>query len=87
MNNIKRVAAIIGIVLIASMYIISFISALFATEYSNGLFLASIFCTIVFPIMIYGFITVYKFVHKDDLPKDSTKQNNPDNSKPTNTQN
>jgi uncharacterized BrkB/YihY/UPF0761 family membrane protein len=66
MNKVKRIAAIVGIVLIASMYIISFISAFVASEYSNGLFLASIFSTVVIPIMIYGFITIYKYVHKND---------------------
>jgi putative hydrolase of the HAD superfamily len=66
MKNVKRIAAIIGIVLIASMYLISLISAFVATEYTNGLFLASIFSTIVIPIMIYGFIAIYKYVHRND---------------------
>ncbi len=66
MSKVKRIAAIVGLVLIVSMYIISFLSALFATEYSSGLFMASIFSTIVIPIMIYMFITVYKWVHKKD---------------------
>ncbi len=66
MSKVKRIAAIIGLVLIVSMYLISFLSALFATEYSYGLFMASIFCTIVIPIMIYLFIAVYKMVHKND---------------------
>ena len=66
MSKVKRIAAIIGLVLIASMYLISFLSALFATEYSYGLFMASIFSTIVIPIMIYLFIVVYKMVHKKD---------------------
>ncbi len=66
MSKVKRIAAIVGLVLIVSMYIISFLSALFATEYSYGLFMASIFSTIVIPIMIYMFITVYKWVHKKD---------------------
>ncbi len=66
MSKVKRIAAIIGLIFIASMYLISFLSALFATEYSYGLFTASIFSTIVIPIMIYLFITVYKWVHKKD---------------------
>ncbi|HWT76480.1 MAG TPA: hypothetical protein VN258_17420 [Mobilitalea sp.] len=68
MNKVKRIAAIIGIVLISSMYLISFISAFFASKYSSGLFLASIFSTIVIPIMLWWFITVYKWVHRGDNP-------------------
>lgn len=66
MNKVKRVAAIIGIVLIASMYVISLISAFVATEYSNGLFLASIFTTFVVPVFIWFFLFFYKMTHKDD---------------------
>ena len=73
MNKVKRIAAIVGIVLIVSMYLVSFISAFVATEYSNGLFLASIFSTIVIPIMIYGFIAIYKYVHRDDKPETDNK--------------
>lgn len=75
MKKVKRIAAMIGVILIASMYVISFVSALFASKYSNGLFLASIFSTVAIPIMIYAFITVYKIVHKDDKPELSGNQN------------
>lgn len=79
MNKVKRIAALVGIVLISSMYLISFISALFASEYALGLFLTSIFSTITIPIMIYGFIAVYKYVHKNDIQKNNDNANNSDN--------
>lgn len=66
MNKVKRIAAIIGIILICSMYLISLLSAFFASEYSNGLFAASVFSTIVIPILIWWFLTIYKWVHKND---------------------
>ena len=66
MNKVKRIAAIIGIVLILSMYVISFVSAIFASEHAAGLFMASIFCTVVIPIMIWFFIIVYQRVHRED---------------------
>jgi hypothetical protein len=71
MNKVKRIAAIVGIVLIASMYLVSLLSAFFATKYSNGLFLASVFSTIVIPIIIWWYITIYKWVHKNDEPADA----------------
>jgi hypothetical protein len=42
------------------------VSALFSSKQAPGLFLASVFSTIVIPIMIYGFITIYKYVHKEN---------------------
>ncbi|MGB4657763.1 MAG: hypothetical protein WBI07_01125 [Mobilitalea sp.] len=75
MKKVKRISAIVGIILIASMYIISFISAIFATEKAPGLFLASVFCTIVIPIMIHIFIATYKYVHKNDIQEEQEDGN------------
>jgi len=68
-NMKKRIASIIGIILILSLYIVSLVSAIFAKEV-KGLFAASVFCAIVLPIMIWWFITVYKWVHKKDNNND-----------------
>jgi uncharacterized BrkB/YihY/UPF0761 family membrane protein len=76
MKKVKRIAAFIGIALILSMYLLSLISAIFATEQFPGLFLASVFSTIVIPIMIYLFIAVYKYVHKNDKPETSDNTTN-----------
>lgn len=70
MSKIKRIAAIIGLIFIALMILLTILSAIFATEYSYGLFMASIFSIIVVPLMIYLFIAVYKMVHKKDKPEE-----------------
>lgn len=69
MKKIKRIAAVIGIVLISSMYIISIISAIFSSKQAPGLFLASIFSSVIIPIMLYCFVEIYKYVHKNDFKK------------------
>jgi Na+/melibiose symporter-like transporter len=79
-NKVKRIAAIVGIVLILSLYALSFISALFATEYSHGLFAASVFSTIVIPIMVWWFITIYKWVHRNDKKQEPGSLSAPDES-------
>jgi uncharacterized BrkB/YihY/UPF0761 family membrane protein len=76
MDKIKRIAAIIGVILIGSMYLITLISAFFATEKAPGLFLASAFCTVVIPLMIYAFVAVYRWVHRNDDPKPEDKASN-----------
>jgi len=62
--TIRRILAIIGIVLLLSLYLSSLISAIFAKPYASGLFTASLFCTIVIPVLLYGFMLMYKVVHK-----------------------
>ncbi len=74
MNKVKRISAIVGIALIAAMYILFFVSSFFATEYSNGLFLACLFSTIVIPIFIWFFQVFYKLAHKNDDANSSTNK-------------
>jgi putative hydrolase of the HAD superfamily len=74
--NVKRIAAIIGIVLFACMFLVFILSAFFAKENSNSLFLASMFSIIVIPIVIWWFMIIYKWVHKNDIPRSTDDQNN-----------
>lgn len=74
MKKVKRISAIIGIILILSMYLLSLLAAIFATEKAPGLFLASIFSTLVIPILIYMFYASYKWVHRDDPPMDDSEK-------------
>ena len=60
----KRIAAIIAIVLILSLYIVFLVSNFISKKESPGLFAAAFFCSIVIPIMLWWFIAVYKWVHK-----------------------
>ena len=52
----KRVAAIIGIVLLAGLYVLTFISALIGTESSGRMFRFSLGMTIAVPIFLWIFI-------------------------------
>lgn len=66
MKKVKQIAAIVGVVLLVGMYLISLIAAITASEHAHALFLASVFSTIVIPILIYAFLMIYKLVHKKD---------------------
>ena len=51
----KRVAAIIGIILLAGLYLLTFISALIGTDSSGRLFRFSLGMTIAVPIFLWIF--------------------------------
>lgn len=73
MKNVKRIAALLGVVLIAFLFIMFFISAFFTTETSHAFFLASLYSLVVFPILIYVYIMIYKITRKnknEDKPED-----------------
>lgn len=65
MKKARQIAAIIGIVLLVGMYVATLITALFASEYAHGMFMASLFSSLVVPVMIYMFMQFYKWTHKD----------------------
>lgn len=70
MKKMKRIGAIIGIILILSLFLLLIISAVIAKENNSGLFMAALFSIIAIPIMIYGYIAVYKYVHRNDPKAD-----------------
>lgn len=75
MKNFKRIFAIIGVILLLALPVILILSAFFATKESHSFFVASLFSIIVLPILLYGYIMIYKIIHKDK----NNKQND-DNS-------
>ena len=70
MNKVKRISAIIGIIAILSLYLVTLLLAIFASDKAPGLFMASAFCTVIIPIMIHLFLAVYERVHKKPGIKD-----------------
>lgn len=64
-KKIKRVLAIIGVVLIVCMYLVSFVSSLANWEFAHGLFLASLYCTFVIPVIIYIIQMIYRLTNKN----------------------
>ena len=52
----KRVAAIIGIILLVALYVLTFVSALIGTESAGRLFRFSLGMTVAVPIFLWIFI-------------------------------
>lgn len=57
--NSKRIVAIVGLALLALMYITFFIVAIFAGSLPEGAFVACLFATIFIPILIWVYIWLY----------------------------
>ncbi len=59
MKKLKQILAIIGIILIAGMYLVSLVCAIIGSEASKSLFVASLYCTFVIPALIWIIERVY----------------------------
>ena len=60
MKNLKRILALLGVLLLLGLYAATFVFALMDSPAAGGWFKASLFCTIAIPVLIYGYIIVYR---------------------------
>ena len=75
MKQIKRIIAAAGIALLVIMYLVTLICAIFDT--SNGMFMfkASVMCTVLVPILIWGYTVIYRLAKgKDEQELQDTLQ-------------
>lgn len=74
MKNIKQLLAIIGAGFLIGIYILTFIVSLTDHSKTGGMLMASLYATVVIPVLLYAFMLVYKWTHpKEEMPKISTE--------------
>ena len=74
-KRIRQVSALVGIVLLVLIYLVAFVAALISSPSANALFMASLYCTLVIPCLIYGFQLICK-VFGGPLVETDDKKNN-----------
>lgn len=62
MKKTKRILAAAGAFLLLAMYGLTLVFALMDHPYSEDLLMASIACTILFPVLLYAYILVYRLL-------------------------
>lgn len=63
--NSKRILAIAGVIILVALYISSIIFALMDSPLAENLLLASLFCTIVIPAVMYGYAVALRYFQKN----------------------
>lgn len=76
MMKIKRIFALIAVILLAALYGSTVIFALSDSPNAAYLFKASIFCTVIIPVILYSYVLVYRIFGRknEDLPHDSDEK-------------
>lgn len=64
MKKVKQILAIIGILLLVILYLSTLICAITDHTGTMRLFQASIFATVVIPVLIWIYTFIYKMTHK-----------------------
>lgn len=68
----KRTLAILGVILLLGMYLATFVFALIDHPNSSGWLMGSVYCTIVVPVLLYGYTLIYR--HLKNKNKSSDKE-------------
>lgn len=76
MKKVKRLLAIIGILLLVSMYILTLVLALTDDPNTMNAFRASIYCTVLVPVLIWAYTFIYKLLKNNygDTSNESKKR-------------
>lgn len=70
----KQIAALIGVGLLVSLYILTFIFAIFDFEGSDVMFRACLLGSVVLPILIWVYIYLYDLLKKNRDGENDDKQ-------------
>lgn len=66
MKKMKRVLAMLGVILLLGLYLSTLFCALFAKENLMTLLMASIYATFVIPVLLWAYSFIYKLIKKQD---------------------
>lgn len=77
MKKTKQILAIIGVILLVALYVSTLVFALIGSDFTTSCLKASIYATVVVPVLIWAYTMVYRLLKnhyslKEDL--DSVKK-------------
>lgn len=70
MKKIKRILAILGAVILAGLYISTIVCVLSSNENYMDMLMASVYATVIIPVLIWAYSFVYKMVRKNNEQKE-----------------
>ena len=76
MDKIKRILAIICIILLLGLYVTTFIMALLDSSTTMFMFKGCVICTIVIPVIAYGYILLHRYAMTRSGRKDCYSESN-----------
>ena len=71
MKKIKRILALVGVILLVAMYGSTLVFAIIDNSDSMMMFKASIAATIIIPVLLWTYTLVFKLVKKDDSQQET----------------
>lgn len=65
MKKAKQILALIGVVILIGLYVSTLVCALSSSENFMNMLMASIYATVIIPVLIWAYTFIYRLVRKD----------------------
>ena len=65
MKKIKQILAIIGVIILAGLYISTIVCAVSASENFMNMLMTSIYASVIIPVLIWAYSFIYKLIKKE----------------------
>lgn len=73
MKKIKQILAVLGVIFLVGLYVMTLIAAITDQSQTMSLFKASVFATVIIPVLIWAYSFIYKLITRKDSA-DSNKK-------------
>ena len=74
MEKVKRIIALIGVILLIALYAATLILAIFGNENSSDLLRLAIYATIVVPVLLWAYSFIYKLLKNHYSDRDDQEK-------------
>ena len=81
MQKLRRILALLGVVILVGMYVITLVFALSSSPNASNMLMASIVCTVIVPCLLYGMILITRVLDNRHLSDRDKETENTKNSK------
>ena len=65
MKKVKQILAIIGVIILAGLYVSTIVCAVSASENFMNMLMTSIYASVIIPVLIWAYSFIYKLIKKD----------------------
>lgn len=65
MKKVKQILALIGVIILIGLYAATIVCALSGSEDFMNLLMASIYASVIIPVLMWAYSFIYKLIKKD----------------------
>jgi amino acid transporter len=66
MKKLKQITAIVVVIILIGLYVITLLTAIFDPTETRSWFRASIFATVVVPVLLWAYLMIFRLIRRND---------------------